>query len=1276
MTKFKKILSTMLAASVALVMTAGVACLSINCSSEESADKTGKTVYADPVAYPAVYMDGYSTLADAVAANLSDTEEGQVAITLKEDYRFSDGEAGVEIPEGKYITVDLNGHNLDITGSSDATAFKMYGTLTLTDSTGEDAPYEGSNEAGVYQNGDGTWTTVYQITDEDSLETSTRSYTSGAIYGGYSTSYNGAIYLNAGGTFIMNGGTITGNTHYRGGGIRSVGTSSSRCTLIINGGSVSGNLTTSDGAGIYAGYTDMELHGGIISSNESVNRVSMYGGGIYLLDVSTFYMDETGDMPTVVSHNYANCGAAIYFYTTGTKGEIAGGHIEFNTATGDAAVYTNNGVEFTLSGGIIANNTGTNSGAAMYLRYDNTMSGGTVYNNTLTGSKYGGGAILIYNGYTFTMTGGRIVGNKAESAYGGGICVYDGSKLVITGGEISDNICKTYGGGIYLKKNNTATIENCVISGNTTTNQGGGAVHVTSGCTCTMSNVTMEENSGLYGGAIDVRGTLTISDCVISGNEATGGVAGGMYVYGGTVYMSDTVITDNTATDSVGGVYVSGTLSVSGEIVIENNKFESGESYTTGNVLLVKNNYITLGGALSSGSYIGVTLANASQTQITTKEESTERYKSAGQYFDLDVDNAYFVGYKSGDNFLQLINGTDAAVVVTWEGTEKTRYFDTLEGALTVAASGGKATLQQDVEVTSTITIEEGAETTLDLNGYSVSWTGSAKNNFFLVYGNLTLLDGGATGGEYEGDSGVYKDETSGGTKYMTVYDVMDEIGDTKTYYYLSGAIKDGQATNGSSGGVSARGGCFYVGESGSLTMYGGTLYNNTATYGGAVHNYGTFTMYGGAISENYSTNSSSKYNGAAFLNEPGATANLFGGVIYGNVTSGKGYGVINNQGVLTMDKKTDSESDFTYYDAGMGSVITENYSSAYGGGVFNSSTFYLYDGYLTLNEVKTDGGGINNNGGPTYMYGGCVTGNTAGGIGGGVCSPSSFYMYGGCIDYNTASSYAGGIYTGSTSYFYVGEIAYNKTSKYGGGISTISTLYVGNADGDSYCAGSMVIKGNTASTYGGGIYSSSNLYIYCGAEISENTASDLGGGVYGTSKIYIYGGKISGNTAKNYGGGIYASSSSTLEMTGGEISGNEVTGSSSQGGGMAVYGTATLEGGSISGNTSVSLGGGVYSQKATFTMSGGKISENTSGGGGAVSVSGSGSNFILEDGEIEGNKATSGKGGGIYAGNSGTYFTMTGGKISGNTAADCAGGLFCNTSSTIKLLGGEISGN
>ena len=116
--------------------------------------------------------------------------------------------------------------------------------------------------------------------------------------------------------------------------------------------------------------------------------------------------------------------------------------------------------------------------------------------------------------------------------------------------------------------------------------------------------------------------------------------------------------------------------------------------------------------------------------------------------------------------------------------------------------------------------------------------------------------------------------------------------------------------------------------------------------------------------------------------------------------------------------------------------------------------------------------------------------------------------------------------------------------------------------------------------------------------------------------------------------------------VTGGVLTG----GNALYGGGVNVYGTFTMNGATIAGNTtdlSYGYGGGVYmGDGSTFTMNGGTISGNVATRGGGVYM-GDGSTFTMTDGTISGNVAASG--GGVYV-NGGT-FTMEGGTISGNTA-------------------------
>lgn len=148
-------------------------------------------------------------------------------------------------------------------------------------------------------------------------------------------------------------------------------------------------------------------------------------------------------------------------------------------------------------------------------------------------------------------------------------------------------------------------------------------------------------------------------------------------------------------------------------------------------------------------------------------------------------------------------------------------------------------------------------------------------------------------------------------------------------------------------------------------------------------------------------------------------------------------------------------------------------------------------------------------------------------------------------------------------------------------------------------------VKGNTA-LWGGGIYGSASTINIAGGSVSGNSAASgtdktpaFGGGVagwYGT-KVNLSGGSVSDNRSAVNGGGIsvgvsYKVDSNTahdaLSMTGGTVSGNVAEGN---GGGISVwngtdanYATASISGGSITGNTARAAtadasfaGGGIY---------------------------------------------------------------------------------------------------
>ena len=186
-----------------------------------------------------------------------------------------------------------------------------------------------------------------------------------------------------------------------------------------------------------------------------------------------------------------------------------------------------------------------------------------------------------------------------------------------------------------------------------------------------------------------------------------------------------------------------------------------------------------------------------------------------------------------------------------------------------------------------------------------------------------------------------------------------------------------------------------------------------------------------------------------------------------------------------------------------------------------------------------------------------------------------------------------------------------------------------------------------------------------------------------GTAKT-ITGGIITGGTGSwdnNWGGGVYIYG--TMNMQGGTIIGNKCNGS--DGGGVLVdasdgAGTFNMSSGSIKNNySSGGKGGGVATANSgTFVMSGGTISDCYALKGGAVGVN-SGTfemtgDAIIKNCEAKISGKDTGWGGAVYL--AGGTFTMSGNaNISSNTSGADGGGVNIDKG-TFEMNGGTITNN
>src|SRR5262249_10322344 len=112
---------------------------------------------------------------------------------------------------------------------------------------------------------------------------------------------------------------------------------------------------------------------------------------------------------------------------------------------------------------------------------------------------------------------------------------------------------------------------------------------------------------------------------------------------------------------------------------------------------------------------------------------------------------------------------------------------------------------------------------------------------------------------------------------------------------------------------------------------------------------------------------------------------------------------------------------------------------------------------------------------------------------------------------------------------------------------------------------------------------------------------SGTGGGIFNAGALTITNSTISGNTGVGLGAGIY-NSFSFLTISNSTISGNELTAGASSSDGAGIYnsfGNATLVNSTVSGNRTPNNGGGIYNASgSTLTSINSTIADNIAGDG------------------------------------------------------------------------------
>lgn len=548
---------------------------------------------------------------------------------------------------------------------------------------------------------------------------------------------------------------------------------------------------------------------------------------------------------------------------------------------------------------------------------------------------YGGG-VYVDGGGRFTMTGGSIVGCKAEGyiAFGGGVFVAKGGQFTMTGGSIvgctavADEYGHAYGGGIRNDGEVRGDIGRTTLSG-----------------TAEIRDCHAKGGFLLYGGGISDAGTLTINGDV----KIIGCTAGGM----GSDAMYGNANNDSSVT---GGTFY-------GSIQDLGNKI-------SGLIVTYR---------INDADYAIQVLQSGNQ--ITLPNPAKPGYTFDGWY-------------KDGAKWEKTTLVTEK---LTLTGSLYVPVTD--ESTLTAAladSSSDVIRLTSDIKLSNELQITNNRKVTLDLNGYVLDLGGkhisvSALSGDPWYHSNqLTIIDSDPTKHhKFTDNDGLWKldengDKTVSGGVITGGSDGSSAIiaGSRGTVTMNVGNIV-GCSTSGVGGAVSARNGTFIMNGgsiigcktdfaggavyvlNGKFIMNSGSITNCVVTSpagdGGAVYisNDSTFTMTGGSIADCTAVNGSALYLKNGTMNAGGGTVG--GTVVLERNSTIQGSGstfsglIINN----------DAQTQFSGAHSPLG-IVGEEPVGANGysyhkvafdtaGGNMSHTTRYFLQGKDISNEIKPD---------------------------------------------------------------------------------------------------------------------------------------------------------------------------------------------------------------------------------------------------------------------------------------------------------------------------------
>jgi hypothetical protein len=167
------------------------------------------------------------------------------------------------------------------------------------------------------------------------------------------------------------------------------------------------------------------------------------------------------------------------------------------------------------------------------------------------------------------------------------------------------------------------------------------------------------------GGLYNLRGTMTISGCTISGNSSAGG--SGIYVYDGTVTIRSSTISGNSAPTGGGikNANASGTVTITGTTLSGNSAGLGGAIYNAG-TLTIANGSKLIGNSATDGGGIYNTAAAALEVQGSAFSCNTASDSGGGIYNlgTATLQTSSLSGNSAGSAGGGIFNGVSGALTI------------------------------------------------------------------------------------------------------------------------------------------------------------------------------------------------------------------------------------------------------------------------------------------------------------------------------------------------------------------------------------------------------------------------------------------------------------------------------------------------------------------------------------------------------------------------------------------------------------------------------------